>query len=161
MGKKILCCAHSSAYALKEAVYPYLKQAGYDITDLSPGAEGDPRPYYEAGALAAQKVAAGEYDLGLVFCGSGMGVCLAANRFSRVYCAACESIYTATQARRVNNANILALGGDVVAPAMACKMAEAFINTEFLEGFPQAKQEELDQALQALNQIDYQAHHLK
>lgn len=156
--KRIIVSSDSTAYHLKEAVTAHLEKLGYDIVDKSISETGELLPYYEAGRRVGEAVSSRDFQWGLLFCGSGMGVNIVANRYQDVYCALCESVHTAALARKINNANVLALGGNIVAHDMACAMAETFFATEFLEGMDGNRQF-LSDAIDILHELDAKAHH--
>lgn len=156
--KKIIVSSDDSAFWLKEKVVEYMAARGYEFDDASLDDSGNNLPYYEAGRRVGEAVSSKRYQYGLVFCGSGMGVNITANRFQNVYCALCESVHTAALARKINNANVLALGGNIVAPDLACNMVDAFFNTDFLAGFEGETKEFLDDAIVKLAEIDAEAH---
>lgn len=90
--------------------------------------------YYEAGELLARAIQSGAYERGFVMCGSGAGVCMTAGKFRGVYAVACESEYTAAELRRITNANVMAMGEKVVTPAVAGRMALAFVDSDWCDG---------------------------
>lgn len=156
---KIVLCAESCAFVLKDAVMEHLKGLGYEVTDLSLREDGSDRPYFEIGALVGEKMQNKEYDFGIVFCGSGMGVCLVANRYEGVYAACTESVRTTKMSRGINNANVLALGVRVIAPILGCEMAQTFVESTFPESAP----EDIDRAVlvngfEEVLKIDQKAH---
>lgn len=117
-----------SGLALKNAVKELLLQQGFKVKDLT----GEERQnYFDVGFNLGKEMSENDYDFGFVFCGTGMGVNLVANKFSGVFCALCESVETARLSRVVNNANVLAMGGKIVNPEKAKEMALAFISTDF------------------------------
>jgi len=152
--KRFVIAAEASGFELKEKVKAYFEQNGYEVVDVGMKLVDDPIPYYEAGYLAGKAVSDGKFECGVVICGSGMGVCMAANKVKGIYCAACESIHTAGQARVINNANVLALGAKIVAYDLAIRMIEAFLNTEFLHGIEGDDREMLTDALGKLELIE-------
>lgn len=156
--KKIIISSDDSAFWLKEKVVEYMASHGYDFVDVSLDENGNMLPYYVAGQRVGEAISSKQYHWGLLFCGSGMGVNMVANRFQDVYCALCESVHTAALSRKINNANVLALGGNIVAPDLACNMVDAFFNTEFLAGFEGEKREFLDDAIVKIAEIDAKAH---
>lgn len=83
---------------------------------------------------AARAVAVGECEKGIVLCGTGIGVSLAANKVKGIRCALCSEPYSAAMARRHNNANMLAMGARVLGPELAKMVARAFLSTEFEGG---------------------------
>lgn len=141
---KIIMGADPLGYELKEIVKQHLQEQGHEIVDISPTNDMD---YFKVGYQAGARIASGEFERGFIFCGTGMGVNIVANKFTGVYSALCESIETARLSRIINNANILAMGGIVMTPYMAKQMADVFLNTPFSEGFSEADPEFLQGAL--------------
>ncbi|WP_318765081.1 RpiB/LacA/LacB family sugar-phosphate isomerase [Lactiplantibacillus carotarum] len=133
--KKIIMGADPLGYELKEAVKAHLLTQHFEVVDVTPDAGGD---YFAVGEQVGQRIATGEFTRGFVFCGTGMGVNIVANKFAGVYSALCESIETARLARVINNANVLAMGGIVLTPYLAKRMADVFLTTEFSTGFSEA-----------------------
>lgn len=133
--KKIIMGADPLGYELKEAVKAHLLTQHFEIVDVTPDAGGD---YFTVGEQVGQRIATGKFTRGFVFCGTGMGVNIVANKFAGVYSALCESVETARLARVINNANVLAMGGIVLTPYLAKRMADVFLTTEFSTGFSEA-----------------------
>ena len=129
---KIIIGADGGGFKLKESIYNELVKRGYDITDAAPG---KPVLYQDAARAVAGKVANGEYERGIVICGTGMGVSIIANKHKGVYAALCESVYQARRARVVNKTNVLCLGGFIIGDVMGIEMAVAWLEAEYLEGF--------------------------
>lgn len=126
--KTAVVASDPSGLALKNAVKDFLQKQGFEVSDLT----GEERQnYVDVGFNMGKAMSENKYDFGFVFCGTGMGVNLVANKFSGVFCALCESVETARLSRTVNNANVLAMGGKIVAPEKAKEMANAFISTDF------------------------------
>lgn len=149
MSKKAIIASDPGAAALKDVVKAHLQGRGYEVEDVGSTADTEV-PYYEAGFRVGQAVSEKQYEVGIVLCGSGMGVNLAANMFPGVFCAVCESLYSAKLSRAVNDANVLALGSNLIAPRLACKMVDAFLDTKFLEDFPEGDPEFLGKAVEIL-----------
>ncbi|MGM0508408.1 MAG: ribose 5-phosphate isomerase B, partial [Fusobacteriota bacterium] len=93
---------------LKDYIKAYLEGKGYDILDVGTNTE-DSVDYPEYGAKAARKVRDGEAELGIIFCGSGIGISMAANKVKGIRAALCHDTYTAKMARLHNDAQILAM----------------------------------------------------
>ncbi|MGY3767059.1 RpiB/LacA/LacB family sugar-phosphate isomerase [Vagococcus vulneris] len=148
---KIVMGADPLGFDLKNAVKEALLRDGYEVTDLSPDG---PIEYSEVGFEVGKRIAEKTFDYGFIFCGTGMGVSLVANKFTGVYSALCECIETATLSRKINNANILAMGGLVVTPYMAIKMARAFLTTEFSYGFDHSDPETLKCGYQSVQKLE-------
>lgn len=128
---KIAIAADHGGLALKD----FLKQnlTDFDITDLGTYTD-ESVDYPDFGAAVAQRVASGEFERGILVCGSGIGISIAANKVKGIRAALCHNDYTAEMARRHNDANIIAMGGRIVANATALQMTKVFLNTEFEGG---------------------------
>lgn len=136
---KIALGADPSGYALKEAIKKdLLSQNKYEIVDTNPDG---PVYYADAACAVAEKVQNKETDRGIVICGTGMGVSIIANKHKGVYAALCESIWTAKRSKAVNNTNVLCMGGYVVTPTIAVEMANAWLNSEHLQGLDEKERQ--------------------
>ncbi len=129
--KKIILGADPFGFDIKEVIKSHLERLGYEITDVGTLNKDEPVDYYNVGYNVGKAIADKKFEKGLVFCGSGMGVNIVANKFPGVYCGLVECIYTAQLCRTINNCNVLSLGGFLNGPMKACKMVDAFLNTEF------------------------------
>lgn len=127
-------------FKLKEAVLKMLLEEGYDVIDLGTKQESETLAHTKAGALVAEKIQSKEADRGILFCGTGMGVSLAANKFKGISAAVCESVFSASHCRMINNCNVLCMGAYILGEVMAVAMAKAFMNSNFADGeFGEAK----------------------
>ena len=127
-----IACDHS-ALALKKEVMAFLDENGYAYHDFGTYTEEScDYPYYAA--LAGRAVVSGAYEVGIVLCGTGIGVSIAANKIEGVRCALCGDTYSAAMARAHNNANMLALGARVIGAELAKVIVETFLTTTFLGG---------------------------
>lgn len=131
---RIVMTNDTGSCLLKLAVKEHLMQEGYEILDLGTAAPDQEMVYTKAGHLAAEAIQKGDADLGVIFCGSGAGVCVTANKHKGIYAVVCESAGTAAGARIINDANILCMGANVVPEKQACEMADAFLTASFAEG---------------------------
>ncbi|MDO9396348.1 MAG: RpiB/LacA/LacB family sugar-phosphate isomerase [Herbiconiux sp.] len=132
--KQVVVGADFAGFALKESVTRHLEQRGWTVTDLTPDAETAPM-YQRAGFLVGSRIAEGEFEKALVFCGSGMGIHIAASKCPHVHSAVCESVPTARRAATANNANVLAIGAFFTAPRLAKAMADAFLDSSLGDGY--------------------------
>lgn len=139
--KKIVVGTDFAGFDLKESVVEHLKELGYEVTDLGTTDKDIPVDYFIVGDRVGQAVADGDFERGILFCGSGMGVNLMANKYPNVLCGLCESLYAVNRARVINNINILAMGGFFTGAHLACKMVDEFLNTEWKAGEPQDLQD--------------------
>ena len=124
-----LACDHGGLQ-LKTFVKDYLLQQGHDVVDCGTNSL-DSCDYPDFARPAAQLVADGQCDCGIVICTTGIGVSIVANKVAGVRCALCTNVDQATMTRRHNNANMLAMGQKYVDNATAQRIVDAFLNTEF------------------------------
>ena len=128
---KIAIGSDHSGFELKENLNRLLKENGYECHDL--GAETfepqDDYPIY--GRKVAKAVASGEYDRGIVICGTGIGISIAANKVHGIRAAVCHSTDMAEISRAHNDANVLALGGRISAKELALDIATTWLETPF------------------------------
>ena len=126
-----IACDHAG-YEMKEALKGHLQGKGdLQVFDLGTLNGGDSVDYPDFAARVAHGIEKGEYETGLLICGTGIGMAMMANRFPRVRAANCHGIFTAVLARRHNDANVLTLGSRVVAVENAKAIVDAFLATEF------------------------------
>lgn len=131
--KKILVAADPYAVPLKNAIVAHLRETGYAVTDLS-DQDGKTCPYFENAVAVCKAMQAGQAPRALLFCGTGMGMAIVANRFKGVTAAVVESVYAAKMCRAINNANVLCLGQMIWGPDMAKTAVDVFLATQFTEG---------------------------
>ncbi len=130
--KIALACDHGGLN-LKNAIIEYLKNNGYSYEDFGTYS-ADSCDYPDYALPAAEAVAGGDCERGIVVCSTGIGVSIVANKVPGVRCAHCHDTYCAEFTRRHNDANMLAMGEKVVGTGYALKIVEAFLNTEFEGG---------------------------
>ena len=143
-----------SGFALKEALKAHLAGRGVEVEDLGLREADGFMAYYEVAPLVARAVQSGRAQRGVLVCGTGAGMCIAANKFAGVHAVAAESVYTAARAWIVNRANVLCLGGWVVAPEKARTMLEAWLDTEFGAGFDAERVAFLERARGEVGRIE-------
>lgn len=132
-----IACDHS-ALELKQEIEALLDSRGLEYKDFGTyTAESCHYPVF--GARAARAVASGECDRGIVICGTGIGMSLAANKVPGIRCALCGDPYSAKMTRAHNNANMLALGARVIGVELAKMIVEAFLDTPFEGGRHQTR----------------------
>ncbi|MBP7342054.1 MAG: ribose 5-phosphate isomerase B [Smithellaceae bacterium] len=132
MGKIVLAGDHG-AVELKKQITDFLKKKNIDITDL--GTFGDAAVDYPDIALAAcREFLKGGYDFGILLCGTGIGVCITANKVKGIRCALVSDLFTAEMAKAHNNANFIAFGGRVAYATPVTAMIEKFMTTAYEGG---------------------------
>ena len=117
-------------FALKEAIKKHLEERGLEYKDYGTYSSAScDYPVY--GRAVAKAVAAGECQLGILICGTGIGISITANKVPGVRAALCSDCFSAEATRQHNNANILALGARVVGEGLALKIVDTFLDTPF------------------------------
>jgi len=119
-----------AGFALKQAVIAYLKQNNIEFDDVGTYSE-DSTDYPIYAKKVAKAVLDGTCGKGILICGTGIGISIAANRFKGIRCALCHDVFSARQTRLHNDANILAMGGRVIGMGLACDIVDAFLHTDF------------------------------
>jgi len=130
---KIAIGSDHAGFPLKEQIRSLLVSAGHDVTDM--GTHSTESVHYPViGKQVAENVASGEYERGILVCGTGIGMCMAANRVPGIRAALCHDVFTARMSREHNDANVLCLGGRVIGPGLADEMVRIWIETPFAGG---------------------------
>ena len=122
-----------AGYALKEFTKDYVRSLGHEIVDLGPDS-ADRVDYPDFAKKCANQVMEDKGSFGILICGTGIGISIAANKVAGVRAALCHDAYTATATRAHNDANILCFGERVVGKGVIESMIDAFCNTEFEGG---------------------------
>lgn len=125
--------ADQGGYELKQSIVEFLIAQGYQVQDFGAHTT-ESVDYPDIAAPLARAVAAGEFERGILICGTGIGMSLAANKVRSVRAAVCANCYMARMARQDNDANILCLGGRVLGLGLALDIVHTFLNSEFLGG---------------------------
>ena len=141
---KIAVASDHGGFALQEKVKEHLIERGFDIEDLGTHSE-ESVDYPVYGKACGEAVASGKADLGVVVCGTGIGISIAANKVKGIRCGLCTSVEMAHLTKQHNNANILALGGRTTEPELALKIVDEWLDTEFEGGRHQRRVDMLDQ----------------
>ena len=137
-----LGCDHG-AFALKEHLKSYLTAKGHEVVDCGTYST-DSCDYPEFGRAAAEKVACGECDRGIVLCTTGIGISITANKVRGIRCALCRDLLSAQLTRLHNDANVLALAGGFTGAIEAEKIVETFLTTEFEGGRHQRRVDKIE-----------------
>ena len=129
---------------LKRSIMDYLVSEGYEIKDFGTDSS-DSCDYPDFALPVAESVVAKEFDFGILICGTGIGISIAANKVTGVRAALCHNTFSAHATREHNNANILAMGERVVGTGLALDIVKTFINTEFEGGRHQKRIDKISQ----------------
>lgn len=141
---KIIIGSDHAGYELKEKCKKLLTvELGYDVRDVGVY-NTESSDYPDIAKEVACNISSGNYNKGVLICGSGIGMSIAANRFKGVNAALCHNLYTADMCRRHNNANILVFGSRVIGDGLALEMVKIFLNTEFEGGRHKIRVDKID-----------------
>ena len=141
--KKIVMGSDHAGYNLKLKVKAHLESRGFEVTDVGTNTPESCNYTVYADALC-KAIAAGEADLGILVCGTGIGMSIAANKHKGIRAACCENTFSARMTRMHNDANVLCIGERVMGYGLACDMVDLFVNTPFEGGRHQARVDDLN-----------------
>ncbi|MEO0666623.1 MAG: ribose 5-phosphate isomerase B [Pseudomonadota bacterium] len=130
---RIVVSSDHAAIALRQSVAAHVAAAGHVVDDIGP-VTPESTDYPARGEAAARTVAAGEADLGIILCGTGQGIMMAANKVPGIRCGVCSDTFSAAMIRAHNDANMLSLGARVVGEGLALQIVDAFLSTAFEGG---------------------------
>lgn len=130
---KIAIGSDHGGYELKEIIKEHLQEKGFDIKDLGTDSRQSV-DYPEFAQAVGEAVVAGQVDKGILVCGTGIGISIAANKVPGVRCALVGDCFSAKATREHNDANIIALGGRVVGPGLALQIVDTWLGAQFEGG---------------------------
>ncbi len=139
---RIALGADHAGFPVKEAIKKYLLEAGYPVEDLGTWSE-ESVDYPDYARKVAERVARGEDRFGILVCGTGIGMSIAANKVEGIRAALAHDANTARMSREHNDANVLTLGGRVVGDAKALEIVRDFLGTQFAGGRHQRRIDEI------------------
>ncbi len=125
-------CDHGG-YELKKAIMAHLAERNIEVKDYGTF-DGSAVDYPEIALKVTAAINSGEAKLGILVCGTGIGMSLAANKVKGIRAAACSETFSAKYTRLHNDSNVLCLGGRVIGPGIACEMVDLFVDTAFEGG---------------------------
>ena len=136
-----IACDHAG-YELKEFLVGYLGSKGYDVYDFGTNSP-ESVDYPDYAQKVGEAIASGKGDQGILICGTGIGMSIAANKVKGVRAALCNDCYSAAKARQHNNANVLCMGARVLGPGLAQEIMEAYLNASFLGSYHEGRVEKI------------------
>ncbi len=141
---KIIIGSDHGGFDLKEACRIHLETlSGWEVTDAGVF-NRDAADYPNVAHKVARAVAKGEYERGILICGTGLGMGIVANRYKGVRAGVCHNLFTARLSRQHNNANILVMGGRVIGLGIALEMVDLFLKTPFDGGRHELRLNQID-----------------
>ena len=141
---KLIIGSDHAGFDLKSECLNHLKSiSGYNVKDIGVYNK-DSADYPRVGHEVAKAVANGEYERGILICGSGVGMSIVANRYKGVRAALCHGLYAARMSRMHNNANVLTMGERVIGTGLALEIVDLFLTTQFEGGRHQKRLDQID-----------------
>ncbi len=128
---KIVLASDHAGYDLKMKLLNFLSSKGYEAADLGTGDPSIPADYPDFAAKAAGEIISGKAQRAIIICGSGVGACVAANKFKGIRAGLCHDTYSARQGVEHDDINILCLGARIIGEELAKELALAFLNARF------------------------------
>jgi ribose 5-phosphate isomerase B len=144
---RIVVSSDHADIELRQMIAAHIAQRGWEVVDIGP-TTNESTDYPKHGEAAALRVASGDCALGVILCGTGQGIMMAANKVDGVRCGVCSDTFSARMIRQHNDANVLSIGARVVGAGLAVDIVDAFLNAEF-EGGRHAKRVDMIKALEA------------
>ena len=130
---RIVLSSDHADIQLRQTIAAHVASLGYEVEDIGP-MTSESTPYPKHGEAAARRVASGDCTLGIIVCGTGQGIMMAANKVKGIRCGVCSDTFSARMIRQHNNANMLSLGARVIGEGLALDIVEAFLGAEFEGG---------------------------
>lgn len=130
---RIVLSSDHAAIALRQTIAAYVVSLGWEPVDIGPMTP-ESTPYPQHGEAAARRVASGDCQLGIILCGTGQGIMMAANKVKGIRCGVCGDAFSARMIRQHNDANMLSIGARVVGEGLALDIVTAFLTATFEGG---------------------------
>ncbi|HOR22557.1 MAG: ribose 5-phosphate isomerase B [Ruminococcus sp.] len=124
-------CDHAGV-EMKKAVIEALSEKGFELRDM--GTDGEPCDYPNMAKAVCELVVSGECEKGILICGTGIGMSIAANKVKGIRAALCSDSFSTRYTRLHNDANVMCMGARTLGPGLACELAEIFLTTGFEGG---------------------------
>jgi len=159
--KELFIGSDKSGFVLKETIKNHLIEQGYQVSDIGTLSEDNPFPFFEVARRGAALIQNHSFERGILICGTGMGMSIVANKHEGVYAAACESVYAAEKCRAINDANVLCMGGWIIAPVMGVEMTKVFLNTAFTQNLEDWRARNIEKARISVRDIEKASFHKK
>jgi len=138
----VIGCDHRGLN-LKQAIIKSLSESDHKFEDVGTNDTASV-DYPDIAIKVGNEVLKGNAEYGILICGSGIGMCIAANKIKGIRAANCNDIFSARRSRAHNNANVLCLGGDILGEVLALEIATTFLSTDFLGGRHQRRLDKIE-----------------
>ncbi|WP_321489669.1 ribose 5-phosphate isomerase B [uncultured Hyphomonas sp.] len=144
--KRIVISSDHADIELRKTIAAHVAAQGWEVDDIGP-MTSESTHYPTHGEAAAQRIASGDCQLGIIVCGTGQGIMMAANKVKGIRCGVCSDTFSARMIRQHNDANMLSLGARVIGEGLALDIVDAFLSAEF-EGGRHATRVDMIKALE-------------
>lgn len=151
---KIAVAAEVCSYPLMKVVKEHLIEQGHEVLDLGMTDENQPMYFYEIAPRVAKAIQSGQAERGILMCGTGMGVCILANKFKGIYAGLAESGMTAELHRVINRANVLCMGKWIVGEKVAIEMVDRWLSAEIGKGFNEERRRVQAEGYERIKEIE-------
>ena len=131
--KRVVLSSDHAAIDLRRTIAKHIEALGWEAVDIGPMTP-ESTHYPQHGEAAARNVASGDCRFGIVLCGTGQGIMMAANKVAGIRCGVCSEPFSAAMIRQHNDANMLSIGARVVGESLAIEIVDAFLSAEFEDG---------------------------
>ena len=131
---KVAIGADDAATTLKNQVKTYLQEKGIEVVDFSHDVAGNDQMYPDIAFNLASSIREGQFERGILLCGTGIGMAIVANKVPGIRAAQCHDVYSASRARKSNNAQIMTLGARVIGSELALTIVDSWLDAEFEAG---------------------------
>ena len=155
MKKTIAIASDHGGFELKEDLKHFLEQEKLEFTDLGTHSD-DPVDYPDYGIKVVKQISLGNFQRGILICGTGIGMSMVANKFPRIRAAECHDVFTARLSREHNDSNVLVLGGRILGKELAREISRTWLNTKFTGGRHTARLDKIKEIEEALIKYDYE-----
>ena len=140
---RVVIDCDDAAIELKTIIIKHLCSKGVEVTDLDYLGSHQGAFYPEIGYNLAQKIKDGQYERGILICGTGLGMAMIANKVQGVYAGVCHDVFSAERLRKSNDAQVLTMGARVIGPELAKTIVDAWLVSEFQGGGSTAKVQQM------------------
>jgi ribose 5-phosphate isomerase B len=144
--KRIVLSSDHSAIELRQVISDHVAALGWEVVDIGPTTP-ESTHYPKHGEAAAKRVASGDCQFGIIICGTGQGIMMAANKVKGIRCGVCSDTFSARMIREHNDANMLSIGARVLGEGLALEIVSAFLSADF-EGGRHATRVDMIKALE-------------
>ncbi|OQB23638.1 MAG: putative sugar phosphate isomerase YwlF [Firmicutes bacterium ADurb.Bin182] len=140
---KVAIASDHGGYEYKQKLIPFIRDLGHDVFDLGTADETSV-DYPDYAFSLGERVASGEFERGILICGTGIGMSISANKVKGIRCALCQETYSAVMSRGHNDANVLAVGGRTIGIEVAKEIVSVWLSTSFLGGRHQKRVDKIN-----------------